>query len=193
VDDHESRTSVTLIGQVKDGVVTAWEQFVLKYRPAIVGWCRRFGAQDAVLAKLVTRMREFQYDPAGGFRNWLCVVTRNAWRDLAAAEFRAGKGTGRSEIWDSLQRESAGAAFQDTITDAWEREILELAMANVRREVSETAWRTFELTVHEGMSGRKAASLLGMKSQAVLTAKHRVMKRIREECRRLSADGTTAE
>jgi hypothetical protein len=62
-DDHPSRTSITLIGRLRQDPrdQTAWGQFVERYRPGILGWCRRWGPQES----------DFAYDPSRSFRGWL--------------------------------------------------------------------------------------------------------------------------
>src|SRR3954453_2907797 len=78
----------------------AWDEFVERYRPRIVQWCRERGLQPAdaddvapiVLQQLLGAMREFHYDPAGSFRAGLqTVTTRTCGRFRVAQLRRAGR------------------------------------------------------------------------------------------------------
>src|SRR6516162_3913945 len=95
----EARTRASLLARLahSDGVEeAAWRQFVDLYGRQIYKWCRAWQLQDAdaeevtqqVLTQLVTKMRDFVYDPARSFRAWLKTVTHHAWRNLAVKERR---------------------------------------------------------------------------------------------------------
>jgi DNA-directed RNA polymerase specialized sigma24 family protein len=67
--DQSSRTSVTLLGRLRRDPrdQTAWNEFVSRYRPKILEWCRRWRLQEsdaqdvtqAVLLKLSSLMAMF--------------------------------------------------------------------------------------------------------------------------------------
>src|SRR4051794_3741297 len=77
----DSQTSITLLERLRDNPADpeAWERFVARYRPRIVGWCSERGLQPAdaedvaqsVLTKLLHTMKLFRYDPSRSFRAWL--------------------------------------------------------------------------------------------------------------------------
>ncbi|MFN0051310.1 MAG: sigma factor, partial [Planctomycetales bacterium] len=56
-----------------------WGEFLARYRPKIMGWCRQRGVQVAdaeetcsrVIEKLLERFKTFRYDPARSFRGFL--------------------------------------------------------------------------------------------------------------------------
>src|SRR5262249_59575335 len=68
----------------------AWRTFLQRYQPLIAGWARRTGlghddAEEvtaAVLSRLVTALRDFDYDPARRFRGWLKTLVENEVRGL---------------------------------------------------------------------------------------------------------------
>ncbi len=76
--DHPSQTSVTLLGRLRQDPYyqAAWNDIVLRYRPKILQWCRRWRLQEsdaqdvtqAVLLKLNGLMATFAYDPSRSFR-----------------------------------------------------------------------------------------------------------------------------
>ena len=111
-----SETSITLLGRLALFPLdqAAWEEFVKRYGPSVLGWCRRWGAQEAdaldisqvVLARLAVQMRHFAYDPSGSFRSWLRTVALNAWRDSLDAR-RPDAGSGQTESLELLHRVAA--------------------------------------------------------------------------------------
>ena len=64
----------------------AWAEFVDRYGPQILAWCRRWGLQETdaqdvtqtVLLQLASKLRTFTYDPAQRFRGWLKTLTHHA-------------------------------------------------------------------------------------------------------------------
>ena len=89
-DDDPLKTSLTLLGRLRRDPKdqAAWSEFVARYGPRILQWCRGWGLQESdaqdvtqdVLLMLNGLMARFVYDPSGSFRGWL--------KTLAHAEFR---------------------------------------------------------------------------------------------------------
>jgi RNA polymerase sigma-70 factor (ECF subfamily) len=73
---------------------------------------------------------------------------------------------------------------EDTATQAWdgewERVMLARCLGEIQHEVAGRTYRAFELVVLQGYGADDAAKELGMSRAAVYTAKHRVLKRVRE-------------
>ena len=67
----------------------AWNRFVDLYTPLIYYWARKNGLQSVdasdlvqeVLAVLVKKIADFQYDPRRSFRGWLRTITLNKLRE----------------------------------------------------------------------------------------------------------------
>ena len=112
-EDHSSRTSVTLLGRLRQDPKdqAAWNDFVARYEPKILQWCRGWRLQEsdardvtqAVLLKLHGLMAKFAYDPSRSFRGWLKTLTHHAWRDLVAERKRAGIGSGDSRMGEFFE------------------------------------------------------------------------------------------
>src|SRR4051794_3316022 len=86
-------TSPTLLALLKGpGSDEAWGRFVRLYQPLLAARCRAAKLQPAdaedvtarVLAKLVTALRSFEYDPARRFRGYLRTVVASALADFWA-------------------------------------------------------------------------------------------------------------
>lgn len=91
-EDHPSRTSVTLLGRLRQDATdaAAWNDFVARYEHKILECCRGWGLQESdardltqdVLLKLHRLLAKFAYDPSRSFRGWLRTLAHHAWRDL---------------------------------------------------------------------------------------------------------------
>ena len=193
----EAETSISLMMRVRrdPADVEAWEEFVRRYQPMIREWCLRWGSRpdDAddivqeVLLKLLAAMRSFDYDPDRSFRAWLKTVTQNAWTDFVRSHRR--ESTEDPEWFRALL--DSRAALDDLrgrMEDAFDRELLGLAMHRVEKRVKPANWRAFQLTAIDQRPGAEAAQELGMTVARVFIAKHRVQRMLEEEMRILSGE-----
>jgi RNA polymerase sigma factor (sigma-70 family) len=190
--DREADTSMTLLERLQKnpGDPQAWNLFVERYQPRIQSWCHTWGLQasDAddvaqeVLVKLFAAMSKFQYDPARSFRAWLKTVTKHAWCDfLAARKKDPGRNAGPLDtIADSAHAQSDRERH---LEDAFDAELLDLAMHRVKNRVKPATWQSFQLTAVDGHSGADAAQKLQIPVAHVFVAKNRVQKMLQEEAR----------
>ncbi len=187
-------TSVTLLGKLRHQPADtgAWEEFVRRYRPRIYAYCLAFPLQpadaedvsQAVLLKLTTKLREFQYDPAQSFRAWLKAVTRHILLDFLA-ERGSEQGSGDSAVRRLLENLEAREGLVQQLEAEFDQELLDIALRHVRPRVPPQHWDAFRLTALEGLSGAEAGTRLGMLVATVYTAKSKVQKLVREEIARL--------
>jgi RNA polymerase sigma factor (sigma-70 family) len=194
-EDHSSRTSVTLLGRLRQDPKdqAAWNDFVARYQPQLLKWCRGWGlrepdAQDvtqAVLLKLSYLMANFAYDPSRSFRGWLKTLTHHAWRDLVFERKRAGVGSGDSRMAEFFASLQAGDDLVRHLEEEFERELVDQAMALVRPRVAPRTWDAFRLTALEGCSGAAAAAQLEMTVARVYVARSEIKKMIQDEVRKL--------
>src|SRR5262249_2812912 len=87
-----ARTSPSLLGRLGQDTTDeeAWAEFVKRYGPQILQWCRKWNLQEAdihdvtqtVLVKLANKMRSFTYDPTHSFRAYLKTLTKYALCDF---------------------------------------------------------------------------------------------------------------
>jgi RNA polymerase sigma-70 factor (ECF subfamily) len=192
---RDKDTSLTLMMRVQQNPADpdAWNEFVHRYEPMIHAWCLRWGAQatDAddiaqqVLIKLMTAMKSYRHESTASFRGWLKTVTRNAWID-----FVRRPSASQAPIWIALIADSHDALedLEQQMEEAYERELLELAMRRVRPRVKPSTWEAFRLTSIENLSGNQAASRLGAPLSNVFVAKYRVLKLLEAEVRILRGE-----
>ena len=188
-------TSLTLMMRVQQDPAdpAAWNEFVRKYQPMIRSWCLKWGAQPSdaddiaqqVLIKLMTAMKSYQHDTSASFRAWLKMVTHNAWIDFVRRPSTRQAPDWLSQIADS---DDALADLEQQMEQAFERELLELAMKRVEPRVKPSTWEAFRLTSLEHLSGAEAANRLGTPVSSVFVSKHRVLKLLQEEVRLLMGE-----
>jgi RNA polymerase sigma factor (sigma-70 family) len=191
-----SRTSATLLGRLRHDVADqeAWAEFVHRYGPLIYHWCRHWRLQEAdaqdvaqiVLAKLAAKLGTFQYDPNQSFRAYVKTLARYAWCDVLASRQDPGAGgSGDSVVLKLLDTVEAREDLESRLAEAFDRELLDEAMARVRLRVEPRTWEAFRLTTLEGLSGAEASGRSGMEVAAVYKAKSKVQRMLKDETRRI--------
>jgi RNA polymerase sigma factor (sigma-70 family) len=171
---------------------SAWQSFVDRYGPRIHGWCRQWGLQEAdaqdvsqvVLLKLLSAMKQFEYQPSQRFRAWLKTITHHAWQDLVRSRRRLEMDRPVTAN-DPLESLAARDDLTASLEQAYEQESLEQALARVRQRVQAKTWDAFRLTALEGLSGAEAAVRLGLPVTSVYKAKSNVQKLLEAEIRYL--------
>jgi RNA polymerase sigma-70 factor (ECF subfamily) len=176
--DDPLKTSLTLLGRLRRDPKdqAAWSEFVARYGPRILQWCRGWGLQESdaqgvtqdVLLKLNRLMAAFVYDSSGSFRGWLKTLTHHAWRDLAAEHRRSRLGVGDRSVSVLLESLQAG----DDLVEQLDAEFQQEAMERMRRRVLAWTWDAFRLTTLEGWCGATVAVRLEMPIQVVIYVKH---------------------
>jgi RNA polymerase sigma-70 factor (ECF subfamily) len=195
MDGTLSRTSLVLVGRIQRDPTdqAAWGDLVRRYGPKIYHWCRKWRLQEAdaqdvtqaVLVKVVEKMRVFAYDPSKSFRAYLKTLTHYACIDFLEARKRAATGSGDDQVLAMLDTIAAKVDLIQQIEEAFDRELLEQAMLRVAQRVESRTWDAFRLLALQGLSGAEAAAQLGMKVATVFVAKSKVQKMLQEEVRKL--------
>ncbi|WZP00313.1 sigma-70 family RNA polymerase sigma factor [Isosphaeraceae bacterium EP7] len=194
-----SRTSASLLERLRGEAANPvdWAVFVGRYGPLIYGWCRGLKLQEAdaqdvtqdVLTRLVSRLRSFRYDPSQSFRAYTRTLTHYAWCDFVESRRRPGaRGNGDCRFLNQLDHVVARDDLQTQLSDAFDREVLEMAMERVKNRVETRTWEAFRLTAMEGFAGTQAAEKAGMGVAAAFKAKSKVQQMLREEVRRIEQD-----
>ena len=163
----------------------AWQRFVDLYAPLIFHWGKNHGLSvtdtadlvQEVLAILVAKLPEFEYDPNKRFRGWLRTITLNKANDF----HRRNSVRPSSEHEETIQR-AAVADEVDLFEESEYRRFLvnralDVMQAEFRDEVWQACWK-------QTVEGRKAADVaqeMGLPINVVYLAKSRVLRRLREE------------
>ena len=169
-----------------------WQEFFETYWQLIYHVACRAGLKDdeaqevvqetcIAVAKNVTK-----YDPkAGPFKAWLLHMAR--WRITDQFRRRAKNRMNRSDddtrdtaTLDRLPGDGE-AAFDRLWDEEWQRNALEMALANLKRKVSAQHYQIFDCTAIKGWEAGKTAKLLGVSVAQVYIVKHRLKKMLKEE------------
>ena len=118
------------------------------------------------------------------FRAWLKTVTQHALSDFFASHRKDPNRTAApiDMIAESVEAKSD---LEQRLEDAFDAEVLELAMHRVKQRVKAGTWDAFHLTAVEGLTGALAATRLQIPVAHVFVAKNRVQKMLQEEARSL--------
>jgi RNA polymerase sigma-70 factor (ECF subfamily) len=173
----------------------AWGRLVDLYTPLIRGWLDRFGVDrtdhddltQEVLGVLFREMPDFEHNQRpGAFRCWLRTITTNRIRAFWKNRGTVGVGMADSGIEQKLAELEDPAGGMSAL---WNREhdqyVLRRLLEMVRKEFTSSAWKAFQCLALEGKPAAEVAAEMGTTPNAVLLAKSRVLRRLREEARGL--------
>lgn len=186
--DYSTRVSILMSLRDNPGDPTAWSAFVDRYGPRIHAWCLRWKLQDAdaqdvtqmVLLNLVRHLPDFAYDPSRSFRGWLRTLTAHSWSDFIRDQVRGVRGAADPAVVDLLDTMPARVDLVRHLEETYDRELLELAIAEVRERVEPHTWEAFRLTAIEGVAASEVAAALGIGVATVYRARHVVQTRLRK-------------
>jgi RNA polymerase sigma-70 factor, ECF subfamily len=184
-------TSVSLLDRLKAAGPDAsdWNRLHGVYLPLIERWLGRvpgLGAESADLAQevLVVVFRElprFERQRQGSFRAWLRQVTVNKIRNYRRQRHRRAA-AGLDPATGFLERL---ANPNDDLAREWDQDhdkhVVQKLLAIVQPDFNPTTWEAFQRFGIEGHPAAKVAEELGLSINAVVLAKSRVLKRLREE------------
>jgi RNA polymerase sigma-70 factor (ECF subfamily) len=168
----------------------AWSRMVDLYSPLIRAWLGRYrlvepdvdDISQTVLNAVVAHLPHFQHNGrVGAFRTWLRTITVNSVRQKFRADRKRADSPGGSAFLASLSEledpESRLSQLWDRAHDA---HVLRTLMAWAEPEYEAKTWQAFRRQVLEGAQPRMVAAELEMTVNAVLIAKSRILKRLRE-------------
>jgi RNA polymerase sigma-70 factor (ECF subfamily) len=181
-----STTRVSLLEVLRDEAAdtAAWGEFVRIYGPPVVAWCRERGLQhdDAldvtqdVLLRFWKASKQFHYNPRGRFRSYLEQVARSALVSWAEKAEAAHDQATRSLLEKIPDREGLLAR----LGEAYDTELVAIAMAEVKTRVRPHTWQAFELLAIEHHSGADVAAMLNIEVNTAYVARRKVQRMIRE-------------
>lgn len=186
-----STTRISLLDMLGDRSAddAVWGEFVRVYGPPVAEWCRERGLQhdDAldvtqdVLLRFWQTSKQFAYNPRGRFRNYLEQVARSAlvrWAEQAGASHDHAT---RSLLERMPEREGLLAR----LADAFDTELLAIAMSEVEQRVKPLTWRAFQMLAIEHRSGADVAAELKIDTNHAYVARWNVQRMIRAVIDRL--------
>lgn len=185
-------TSISLLDRLAgEGGDSDWQRLLVVYRPFVTGVVSRYPslvsqADDIAQEVMMVLMRElprFQRQRTGSFRSWLRGITVNQIRialrkskKFQQAEFN---GNGIKEQVDKLADPTSIVSMQ--FDEEHDKAVLSRIVQVVEADFKELTWQAFQLYAIENQPPATVAEKLGLSLNAVLLAKSRVLRRMREE------------
>jgi RNA polymerase sigma-70 factor (ECF subfamily) len=184
-------TSATLLERLRTAPdEAAWRRLDDLYRPLIRRWLLHDGslgeeAEDLVqevMAVLVRELPDFQRRRTGSFRRWLRGITAHR----LAAYYRARQNRPRalgSPLEESPLRQLADRNSE--LSRQWDedhdRHVLRRLLELIEPSFEPTTLAAFRRVAFDGVAPARAAEELDVSLNAVLLAKSRVLRRLRQE------------
>ncbi len=188
-DSMALTTSLDLLRKVRSfSDENAWRDFLSTYEPFIENWLARQGldphqaadVRQDVMCVLVRELERFEHNGnTGAFRSWLRRITANQLKTfLRRRSHLCGTKVQQLE-WSvvQLERDDSELASQ------WDREhssfLVGRLLKNVAPDFAEHTIAAFQQQVFEERSADEVARRLRMTKASVITAKSRVLRRLK--------------
>ena len=200
-DDQFIPTRRSLLSRLKSWDDQAsWREFFATYGRLIYCIAIKAGltdaeAQDVVQETVIVvakKIENFKYDPAvDSFKGWLLYLTRKQvalqYRRRQRARGGGGNGeeTGPSVPPIEMTDEPALSALERVWEEEWERNLMDAAIANVKRMVNPKQFQIFNFYVLKEWPVREVTRALDVSAARVYLAKHRISSLIKKELRKL--------
>lgn len=191
-------TRRSLLSRLNDlGDDRSWRDFFDTYWKLIYGVSRKAGLSDAeaqdvvqeVVLGVAKKIKDLKYDASlGSFKGWLLNMTR--WRILDQIEDRQPASRRKNPATEDEERRTATV---DRIPDPksldlaavweheWERNLIDAAMARVKKKVSAKQYQIFHCYVVKEWPVARVMKTLDVSRGQVYLAKHRVSPLVRKE------------
>jgi RNA polymerase sigma factor (sigma-70 family) len=191
-----SQTSASLLERLGDRSDSeAWTRLVELYSPLIRGWLGRFELAESdaddlsqtVMAALVANLPSFRHNGrVGAFRTWLRTITVNSVRQKFRTDRKTAGSPGGSAFLASLNEIDDPASDLSSVWDqAHDAHVLRTLLTWAEPEFEAKTWQAFRRQVFDEARPNTVAEELNMTVNAVLIAKSRGLKRLRELSRGL--------
>ncbi len=184
-------TSLSLLDRLKVARPDApdWRHLQEIYLPLIRRWLGRVpGLGDEtgdlaqeVLLVVIRELPRFQRRREGSFRAWLRIVTVNKVRTYARRRHRR-PAVGQDLTDGFLDRlEAPNSELAREWDQDHDRHVFEKLLAIVQPDFEPTTWKAFQQFALDGLPAARVAEELELTEGAVLQAKARILKRLRQE------------
>ncbi len=184
-------TSLSLLDRLKvaRGDASDWNRFEAIYRPLIRRWIGQIpglgndveDVTQEVMLVLVQEIPRFERQRLGSFRAWLRQITVNRIRVHRRKHYRqpAVAADQTDGFLDQIADSNSLLARQ--FDEEHDKHVCESLRSAVRADFDSSTWDAFQQFAVEGRPAAAVAAELGMTVNAVVKAKARVLRRLREE------------
>jgi RNA polymerase sigma-70 factor, ECF subfamily len=188
----DAPTSKSLLAKARDcSDQAAWRRLTALYVPFIERWVRPHVAQRAdaddlvqeVMTTLVRELPRFDHNQRpGAFRAWLRTITVHRLRAYWEKRDARTTTTSGADLREALaQLTDPTSALSRSWDEEHDRHVIKSLLMSIQLEFQPATWRAFERQVQDGQPASEVAAELGLSVNAVLIAKSRVLKRLREK------------
>jgi RNA polymerase sigma-70 factor (ECF subfamily) len=187
--DETSHSLLERLGRKPDDA--SWRRLIDLYTPLLRGMLKSYHvpAEDAddlvqeVFSAVVRELPDFRHNgQRGAFRRWLRTIAVNRLRGYWRARQIAVRGAGGNDVFrrlDELEDPASAPSRQ------WDREhdeyVARRLLELLEPEFTPTTWTAFRRQVMDGGKPAEVARELDISTNAVLLAKSRVLRRMRQE------------
>ncbi|MFT3878667.1 MAG: RNA polymerase sigma factor [Gemmatales bacterium] len=183
-------TSLSLLERLRHSPdEAAWQRFTDIYEPLLKKWLKAQAQSQAdiddivqdVLLTVFRKLHEFEHNhQAGAFRAWLRITAINRLR-LLWREKRPSLESDHQVFFGKLD---LLADPHSELSHRWDQEhdahVAEQLLAQMEQEFAPATWQAFRRQVVDGRPAKETAQEMGLSINAVLIAKSRIMKRLRQ-------------
>ncbi len=182
-------TSESLLFRLHDGSSVArgdaWTSFTKLYTPLIFYWARKMGlqAEDAadlvqdVMAIVLQKIGDLDYDARRSFRGWLRAVTLNQYRQQLRKK--------KLKLVDASATFLASHPSADLAEQTWDqdyaRSLLQHAMKSLQPGFAPKTWAALETLMKSGQSVAEVSEQAGIRPTTLYSAKARLMRRLKRQ------------
>jgi len=173
----------------------AWTRLVELYSPLIRGWLRRYDLAEPdaddlsqiVLTAVVANLPSFRHNGRiGAFRTWLRTIAVNSIRQKFRTDRKTAGSPGGSAFLASLDElDDPDSGLSHVWDQAHDAHVLRTLLTWAEPEFEAKTWLAFHRQVFGEVRPKTVADELEMTVNAVLIAKSRILKRLRELSRGL--------
>lgn len=186
-DQSETGSRTQEFLSITDPTDLDWYEFVERYGPRILRWCRSRGLdRDAceqvtqdVLSRLSKSLKTFRRE-GQSFRGWLYGVTRNA-----IADYRATWERGEVQFLDATAQLLQSS--ENFIDDIVANDIQQVAEARTRMKVTLRQWETFVMRQKHGLEYDEISARLNVSVTALYNSVSAVKTTLQEEIEHLNS------
>lgn len=185
-------TSLGLLDRLRNAKPDAadWRRLQDVYLPLIRHWLSRLpdlhdeidDLTQEVLVVLFRELPAFQRRRHGSFRSWLRQITVNRMRAFFKSRHRLPRVGGGAEVEQHLTELEDPSS---ELSQQWDRDhdkyVFQKLLALVQSDFEPSTWQAFTRFALDGQAAARVAAELGVSERAVVQAKSRVLKRLREE------------
>lgn len=187
-----NETSLSLLHRLQRSPESeSWDRLTNIYAPLIRAWLRKYDVQESdaddlvqeVLLAVSKDLSKFEHGgQPGAFRGWLKGILVNRLRNFWRARDRRREAPGHSDIDEKLaELEIPTSELSQLWNEEHDKYVLRQLMDLVKPHFAPNTWTAFCRVALKGEKPRDVASDLQISLNAVVTAKSRVLGRLRQE------------